>query len=120
MPGMPKRRGRQVAEYPPVDKAPDATWRALKTAAEKVEHLLTISLDRTYEILSVPLEEAREDIHILSAQMQALRVVILVAAKVGIENQRSKDRAAALDVLAQSLSPPHAEARAVSSSEPAE
>jgi len=51
------------------------------SAAEKVEHLLGLSLDRMHDYLSWP--PAGLDPYRLAAQAQVVRVVAMVAAKVG-------------------------------------
>jgi hypothetical protein len=51
--------------------------------AEKAEHLLGLSLDRMHEYLSWPADDL--DPYRLAAQTQVIRVVAMVAAKVGGE-----------------------------------
>ena len=58
--------------------------------AEKAEHLLGLSLDRMHEYLSRPADEL--DPYRLAAQTQVIRVVVMVAAKVGGEAARERDR----------------------------
>jgi len=58
--------------------------------AEKAEHLLGLSLDRMHEYLSWPADEL--DPYRLAAQTQVIRVVVMVAAKVGGEAARERDR----------------------------
>ena len=60
------------------------------SAAEKVEHLLGLSLDRIHDYLSWPADGL--DPYRLAAQTQVIRVVALVAAKVGEEARRQRDR----------------------------
>jgi hypothetical protein len=51
------------------------------SAAEKAQHLLGLSLDRMHDYLSWPANDL--DPHRLAAQTQVIRVVAMVAAKVG-------------------------------------
>jgi hypothetical protein len=67
------------------------------SAAEKVEHLLGLSLDRMHEYLSWPADDL--DPYRLAAQTQVIRVVAMVAAKVGGEAARQRDRQRILDEL---------------------
>jgi hypothetical protein len=60
------------------------------SAAEKVEHLLGMSLDRMHDYLSWPADGL--DPYRLATQAQVIRVVAMVAAKVGVEARRSRDR----------------------------
>jgi hypothetical protein len=53
------------------------------SAAEKVQHLLGLSLDRMHEYLSWPAEGL--DPYRLAAQTQVIRVLAMVAAKAGIQ-----------------------------------
>jgi hypothetical protein len=69
--------------------------------AEKVEHLLGMSLDRIHDYLGWP--PAALDPHRLAAQVQAVRVVMVVAAKVGPEARRERDRQRVLEELARDL-----------------
>jgi hypothetical protein len=65
------------------DKPPGwARW----SPATKVEHLLGMSLDRIHDYLGWSPHEL--DPHRLAAQSQAVRVVVMIAAKAGIEAQR--------------------------------
>ena len=105
---MPKRRARALATapYPRLTNIKgDPAWET-KPPADRIECLLGMSLDRVYEILSVPFSEARNDVHTLSAQMQAVRVVILVSAKFSIEHGRQAERAQTLEALEQALAAP--------------
>jgi hypothetical protein len=70
------------------------------SAAEKVEHLLGMSLDRMHDYLSWPADGL--DPYRLAAQTQVIRVVAMVAAKVGVE-ARSRWRAAAAWCLSRLL-----------------
>ena len=60
------------------------------SAAEKVQHLLGLSLDRMNDYLSWPADGL--DPYRLAAQTQVIRVVAVVAAKVGGEAARERDR----------------------------
>src|SRR5262249_3240107 len=57
---------------------------------EKAEHLLGLSLDRLHDYLSWPAADL--DPHRLAAQTQVIRVVVMVAAKVGDEARLQRDR----------------------------
>jgi hypothetical protein len=57
--------------------------------AEKVEHLLGLSLDRMHEYLSWPAEGL--DPCRLAAQTQVIRVLAMVAAKAGIRQADSEE-----------------------------
>jgi hypothetical protein len=59
-------------------------------AAETVEHLLGLSLDRMHDYLSWPADGL--DPYRLAAQTQVIRFVAMVAAKVGDEARRERDR----------------------------
>ena len=58
--------------------------------AERVEHLLGLSLDRIHDYLSWPADGL--DPYRLAAQTQVIRVVAVVAAKVGVEAHRERER----------------------------
>ena len=58
--------------------------------AEKAEHLLGLSLDRMLEYPSWPADDL--DPYRLAAQTQVIRVVAVVAAKVGGEAARARER----------------------------
>jgi hypothetical protein len=60
------------------------------SAAEKVEHLLGLSLDRMHDYLSWPADGL--DPYRLAAQTQVIRVIAMVAAKVGDEARGERDR----------------------------
>jgi hypothetical protein len=60
------------------------------SAAEKVEHLLSMSLDRMHDYLSWPADSL--DPYRLAAQTQIVRVIAMVAAKVGGEAARERDQ----------------------------
>ena len=67
------------------------------SAAEKAEHLLGLSLDRMHDYLSWPADSL--DPYRLAAQTQVVRVIAMVAAKVGGEAAREHDRQRALGEL---------------------
>src|SRR5215469_16199190 len=67
------------------------------SAAEKVEHLLRLSLDRMHDYLAWPADDL--DPYRLAAQTQVIRIVAMVAAKVGDEARRERDRERALSQL---------------------
>ena len=67
------------------------------SAAEKAQHLLDMSLDRMRDYLSWPADEL--DPHRLAAQTQVIRVIAVVAAKVGDEARRERDRERILEEL---------------------
>jgi hypothetical protein len=67
--------------------------------AEKAEHLLGLSLDRMHDYLSWPPNDL--DPYRLAAQTQVIRVVAMVAAKVGDEARLQRDRQRILAELAQ-------------------
>jgi hypothetical protein len=71
------------------------------SAAEKVEHLLGLSLDRMHDYLSWPADGL--DPYRLAAQAQVIRVVAVVAAKVGVEARRERDRDRVLEKLSLEL-----------------
>jgi hypothetical protein len=71
------------------------------SAAEKVEHLLGMSLDRMHDYLSWPADGL--DPYRLAAQAQVIRVVPMVATKVGVEARRERDRERALEKLSLGL-----------------
>jgi hypothetical protein len=68
-------------------------WLKL-TPQEKIERLLGRSLDDIYELLNIPLSDC--DAPMLSARMQAIRCIITVTAKLGIERRRERDWASYL------------------------
>jgi hypothetical protein len=68
------------------------------SAAEKVEHLLGVSLDRMHDYLAWSADGL--DPYRLAVQTQVIRVVAMVAAKVGGEARRERDR---LDRLLQEM-----------------
>jgi hypothetical protein len=71
------------------------------SAAEKVEHLLGMTLDRMHDYLSWPADGL--DPYRLAAQTQVIRVVAMVAAKVGVEARRKRDRDRVLEALSPGL-----------------
>ena len=61
------------------------------SAAEKVEHLLGLSLERMRDYLSWPPDDL--DPYWLAAQTQIIRVVAMIAAKVGVAaRDRERER----------------------------
>jgi len=68
------------------------------SAAEKVEHLLGLSLERMRDYLSWPPDDL--DPYRLAAQTQIIRVVAMIAAKVGVA-ARDRDRERLIAELAQ-------------------
>jgi hypothetical protein len=94
MAGCPIRRARKTGSVDPVTseiivipRLPSVTGVAKPpgwnrwSPAEKVDHLVGLSLDRMREYLSWPPDDL--DPHRLAAQVQVIRVVAMVAAKVG-------------------------------------
>jgi hypothetical protein len=67
------------------------------SAAEKAQHLLRMSLDRMHDYLSWPADDL--DPHRLAAQTHVIRVIAVVAAKVGDEARSERDRQRALGHL---------------------
>jgi hypothetical protein len=67
--------------------------------AEKAEHLLGLSLDRMHDYLSWPADDL--DPYRLAAQTQVIRVVAMVAAKVGGEAARERERQRILSEMTQ-------------------
>jgi hypothetical protein len=113
MAGCPMRRARkanvrdasgEVVVFPFLTKISGADkprgWNRW-SAAEKVEHLLGISLDRMHDYLSWPADGL--DPHRLAAQAQVIRVIAVVAAKVGVEARRERDRDRVLEKLSLGL-----------------
>jgi hypothetical protein len=70
-----------IPRLPPVVGASKPPGWNRRSPAEKVEHLLGLSLDRMAEYLSWPADGL--DPYRLAAQTQVIRVVAMVAAKVG-------------------------------------
>jgi hypothetical protein len=69
--------------------------------AEKVEHLLGMSLDRMHDYLAWPadgLDPCR-----LAAQAQVIRVITMVAPKAGVEAARGRERERVLAEMARDL-----------------
>src|SRR5215472_5507175 len=71
--------------------------------AEKAEHLLGLSLDRMHDYLSWPANDL--DPHRLAAQTQVIRVVVMVAAKVGNQARRERQGERTIARLIKQLSP---------------
>ena len=93
-PRMPR-----VRELPP-------SWRHW-SPAEKIEHLLGMSLDRSYEILSWPIAEL--DPYRLHVWMQVWRIVFMIGVKAHLDGslsraaERERNRAAVLEELKRKL-----------------
>jgi hypothetical protein len=93
-PRMPR-----VADLPP-------GWRHW-SPAEKIEHLLGMSLDDAYEVQSWPIAEL--DPFRLSVRMQVMRIVFAIGIKplldgqLGREAARERNRAAVLEELDRKL-----------------
>ena len=89
----------RVAELPP-------GWRHW-SPAEKIEHLLGMSLDRCYEILSWPMTDL--DPFRFSVWMQVWRVVFAIGIKAYLDGslsraaERESNRAAVLEELKRKL-----------------
>ena len=75
------------------------------SAAEKVEHLLGLSLDRMREYLSWPADDV--DPYRLAAQTQVIRVVAIVGAKVGDQARREREGRRTVDELLRKISVEH-------------
>src|SRR5262249_26781670 len=71
------------------------------SAAEKAEHLLGLSLDRMHDYLVWPADNL--DPYRLAAQTQVIRVIAMVAAKVGDEARRERDKEHVLGELIDGL-----------------
>jgi hypothetical protein len=80
------------------NKPPD--WNRW-SAAEKAQHLLGMSLDRMHDYLAWPADDL--DPHRLAAQTQVICVVAMVAAKVGDEARRERNRDRILGELIDGL-----------------
>jgi hypothetical protein len=72
------------------------------SAAEKVEHLLGISLDRMQDYLSWPADGL--DPYRPAAQTQVIRVVAMVGAKVGDQARREREGRRTVDELLRKIS----------------
>ena len=90
-----------IPRLPPVAGADKPSGWDRWSEAEKVQHLLGLSLDRMHDYLSWRPDNL--DPHRLAAQMQAARVVTMVAARVGVEARRSREREEVLDSLVRDL-----------------
>jgi hypothetical protein len=121
MAGCPIRRARKTGALDPatgevvafpflprvtrVDKPPG--WNRWPPA-QKVEHLLSMSLDRCYETLSWS-PVAGLDPHRQSVQVQVIRVILMIGTKalldgkLGREAARERNRAAILDEIDHQL-----------------
>jgi hypothetical protein len=117
MAGSPLKRQRKAAvrtddgsviAFPRMPRVADLPrgWRHW-SPAEKVEHLLGMSLDRCCEILSWPTREL--DPFRLSVQAQVSRVIFMIGikalldGKLGREAARERNRAAVLEELDRKL-----------------
>ena len=87
-----------------------------RSSAEKAEHLLGLSLDRMHEYLSWPADDL--DPYRLAAQTQVIRVVAMVAAKVGEEARRAREGQRVLQELDRSLHGRLVQSAAANSPEP--
>jgi hypothetical protein len=84
---------------------PAAEWRTLSPRS-KIERLVGRSLDDIDEMLSIPLLDCEPAM--LAARVQVIRVILMTAAKLGIEQRRAEDWAGymrALDREAAALGP---------------
>jgi hypothetical protein len=98
----------EVIAFPRMPRVADLPrgWRHW-SPAEKVEHLLGMSLDRCREILSWPTREL--DPFRLSVQAQVSRVIFMIGikalldGKLGREAARERNRAAVLEDLDRKL-----------------
>jgi hypothetical protein len=75
------------------------------SAAEKVEHLLGLSLDRMHDYLSWPADDL--DPYRLAAQTQVIRVVAMVGAKVGDQARRERRGQRIVNELLRKISAEH-------------
>jgi len=90
-----------IPRLPPVAGANKPSGWDRWSDAEKVEHLLGLTLDRMHDYLSW--SPGNLDPHRLAAQTQAVRVITMVAAKAGVEARRSREREQALQALVRDL-----------------
>src|SRR5215469_12899871 len=90
-----------IPRLPPVAGADKPAGWERWSDAEKVGHLLGLSLDRMDDYLSWPPDNL--DPHRLAAQTQAARVVTMIAARAGVEARRSREREQALQALVRDL-----------------
>src|SRR5215471_13717030 len=115
MTGSPMRRARKIGavdqdgnlvtipRLPSVTNADKPAGWQRWSDAEKVQHLLGLSLDRMHDYLSWPPDNL--DPHRLTAQSQAARVVAMIAARAGVEVRRSREREQAINALVKDLPP---------------
>jgi hypothetical protein len=75
---------------------PAVEWRTLSPRA-KIERLVGRSLDDIDEMLSIPLLSCEPAM--LAARVQVIRVILMTAAKLGIEQRRAEDWAGYMRVL---------------------
>jgi hypothetical protein len=100
----------ELVPFPYMPRVPELPpgWRWFSTA-EKVEHLLGMSLDRAAEILTWPLAEL--DPLQLSLRMQVWRIVFMIGMKawlngtLGREADRERNRQRILAEFARDLRP---------------
>jgi hypothetical protein len=117
MAGSPLKRQRKlgirnedgsVIAFPRMPRVTDLPrgWRHW-SPSEKIEHLLGMSLDRCYEILSWPITEL--DPHRRHVWMQVWRIVFMIGIKayldgsLGREADRERNRAAVLEEIDRKL-----------------
>ena len=96
-----------IPRLPPVagsNKPPD--WKRW-SQAEKAEHLLGLSLDRMHDYLSWPADDL--DPYRLAAQTQVIRVVAMVAAKVGDQARREREGHRTIKSLLRKIEAEHPE-----------
>ena len=111
MPGSPLKRHRKlgvrdedgnVVAFPFLPRVTGAShppgWRQW-SPADKVEHLLGMSLDQMHDVLSW--RAAELDPYRLSVQWQVARVILMVGAKHLLAAERQQQRSAALEDLAR-------------------
>jgi len=92
-----------IPRLPPVAGADKPAGWERWSDAEKVGHLLGLTLDRMYDYLSWPPDNL--DPHRLAAQQQTVRIVAMIAARAGVEARRSREREQALQALVRDLPP---------------
>jgi len=106
MPSAPIKRSRKgppgtISPYFP--KAPKpADWYVMDMA-QRIETAFACSLDRAMDYLSWPPD--RCDPHMLAAQKEAVRCMLMIGARYGIAQARQNARMKTLEVLAHKLAP---------------
>jgi hypothetical protein len=106
MAGSPLKRQRKlgvradhgsVISFPRMPRVADLPrgWRYLSTA-NKIKHLLGMSLDRALEIVSWPLAEC--DPPRLSLQVQVIRIVVTIAGKALLDGSLDREVVASVSV----------------------